>query len=81
MPSGNIMEGYPEVTKDPWNGGIQVEGVGGKELPDAGEYKDYMKSDVPLPFPMPPVTIMSATDAYKFVIANRRCNLTKTRPG
>ena len=22
---GNIMEGYPEITKDNWNGGIQVE--------------------------------------------------------
>jgi hypothetical protein len=66
--SGNIMEGYPEVTKDPWNGGIQVEDVGGKELPDAGPYKDLMKSDVP--FPMAPVTIMSADNAYKFVVEN-----------
>jgi hypothetical protein len=23
--NGNIMEGYPEVTKDNWNGGVQVE--------------------------------------------------------
>ena len=22
---GNIMEGYPEITKDNWNGGIQIE--------------------------------------------------------
>jgi len=70
---GNIMEGYPAVTKDPWNGGIQVEDVGGKELPDAGKYKDYMKSDVP--FPMPPMTIMSAKDALKFVIANAGATL------
>lgn len=66
--SGNIMEGYPEVTKDPWNGGIQVE-----ELPDAGPYKDYMKSDKP--FPMPQVTIMSAEQAYQYDIANAGATL------
>jgi hypothetical protein len=76
--SGNIMEGYPEVTKDAWNGGIQVEGAGGKELPDAGQYKDYMKSNEP--FPMPSLTIMSATDAYKFVIANAGATLPKRDP-
>ncbi|MDB4919557.1 polysaccharide lyase [Mucilaginibacter sp.] len=70
---GNIMEGYPEITKDPWKGGIQVEGPGGKELPDAGEYKDYMKSDIP--FPMTPVTMMSAMDAYKFDVANAGATL------
>ncbi len=71
--SGNIMEGYPEITKDPWKGGIQVEEDGGKELPDAGKYKDYMKSDEP--FPMAPVTIMSAEDAYKFVVNNAGATL------
>jgi len=71
--SGNIMEGYPEVTKDPWNGGIQVEGPDGKELPDAGPYKDFMKSNDP--FPMAPVTIMPAQDAFKFVIANAGATL------
>ncbi|HXD78424.1 MAG TPA: hypothetical protein VN616_11490 [Puia sp.] len=60
---GNIMVGYPEVTKDNWNGGVQVE-----ELPDAGPYKPYMKVDKP--FPMPPVKIMSAEEAYKFVLTN-----------
>ena len=69
---GNVMEGDAAVTKDPWNGGIQVE-EGGKELPDAGKYKDYMKSDVP--FPMPYIKIMSAEDAYKFVVANSGATL------
>ena len=71
--SGNIMEGYPEITKDPWKGGIQVEEDGGKELPDAGKYKDYMKSDEP--FPMAQVTIMPAEDAYKFVVNNAGATL------
>lgn len=71
--SGNIMEGYPDVTKDPWNGGIQVEGEGGKELPDAGKYKDFMKSDVP--FPMPPISIMTAEQAYNWVPENAGATL------
>ncbi|MGZ3755795.1 MAG: polysaccharide lyase [Mucilaginibacter sp.] len=65
---GNIMEGYPKITADNWAGGIQVD-----ELPDAGPYKDYMKSDIP--FPMAPVTIMSATDAYKFDVVNAGATL------
>lgn len=71
---GNIMEGYPEITKDPWAGGIQVEDVGGKELPDAGKYKDVMKSDIP--FLMPHIAkIMTAQEAFKFVTANAGATL------
>ena len=65
---GNVMEGYPKITADNWAGGIQVD-----EKPDAGEYKDYMKSDIP--FPMAPVTIMSANDAYKFDVVNAGATL------
>ncbi|HVU98307.1 MAG TPA: hypothetical protein VHE34_23950 [Puia sp.] len=61
--NGNIMDGYPEITKDNWNGGVQI----GEEK-DAGVYKDYMKVDKP--FPMPPVTILPAEQAYRFVLAN-----------
>lgn len=68
--NGNIMEGYPEVTKDNWNGGVQVE-----ELPDAGEYKDAMKWNKPLP--MPAITIMNAKDAREFVLANAGATLPK----
>lgn len=60
---GNIMDGYPEITKDNWAGGVQV----GEEK-DAGPYKDYMKVDQP--FPMPPVKIMPAEEAYRFVLTN-----------
>ncbi|PTQ95748.1 hypothetical protein C8P68_105256 [Mucilaginibacter yixingensis] len=71
--SGNIMEGYPEVTKDPWNGGIQVDDGHG-ELKDAGKYKDVMKSDVP--FYMPPLDhIMTAQETYKYVVANAGATL------
>jgi len=61
--NGNIMDGYPAVTKDNWDGGVQI----GEEK-DAGPYKAYMKWDKP--FPMPPVKIMPAEEAYRFVLAN-----------
>lgn len=68
--NGNVMEGYPEITKDNWNGGVQVE-----DLPNAGEYKDYMKWNKPLP--MPAITIMEANDAKKYVLANAGATLPK----
>jgi hypothetical protein len=61
--NGNVMDGYPESTKDNWAGGVQV----GEEK-DAGQYKDYMKVDKP--FPMPAVTIMPTQKAYEFVLTN-----------
>lgn len=73
--NGNIMEGFPEVTKDNWAGGVQVEGEGGKELPDAGQYKDYMYSDKPFPLPAAPITILPAQQAYKFVVENAGATL------
>jgi hypothetical protein len=68
--NGNIMEGYPEITKDNWNGGVQVE-----EERDAGKYKDFMKVNKPLP--MAPVTILSAEEARKYVLANAGATLPK----
>jgi len=66
--NGNIMQGYPKVTADNWDGGVQVEGPGGKEMDDAGQYKDYMKWNKP--FPMPAVKIMPAQTARQFVLTN-----------
>jgi hypothetical protein len=71
--NGNIMDGYPEVTKDNWNGGVQVD-----EQKDAGEYKDLMKSDVP--FPMPLVHILPAQEAYNYVLDNVGATLPRRDP-
>jgi hypothetical protein len=71
--NGNIMEGYSAVTKDNWNGGVQVE-----ELPNAGEYTAYMKVDKPLP--MAPVSLVSADDARKYVLDNAGATLPKRDP-
>lgn len=66
--AGNIMEGYPEITKDNWNGGIQVE-----DLKNAGEYTKDMREYSP--FPMPYMRIMSAKSAYDFVLDNVGANI------
>ncbi len=68
--NGNIVEGYEEVTKDNWNGGVQIE-----EEKNAGEYKDYIKVNKPLP--MAPITILSAEEAKKYVLANAGATLPK----
>jgi len=77
--NGNIVEGFPEVTKDNWAGGVQVEGPGGKELPDAGQYKDYMYQ--PKAFPIVgPIKVLPAKDAFGYVVDNVGATLPKRDP-
>jgi hypothetical protein len=68
--SGNIVEGYPAVTKNNWNGGVQVEGKD-----DAVELDTSMKWNKQLP--MAPITILSAEEARKYVLANAGATLPK----
>ena len=70
---GNIIEGSDEVTKDNWNGGIQLDNDS-----DIGEFIDEMKWHKP--FPMAPVKIMSAKEAYDFVLDNAGATLPKRDP-
>ncbi|WP_114782516.1 pectate lyase family protein [Botryobacter ruber] len=72
--NGNIMEGYPEITKDNWNGGVQVE-----DLPNTGEYRDKMRTTSPLPMPSN-VTIMPTKEAYDYVLANAGATHPKRDP-
>lgn len=66
--NGNIMEGHPEITKDNWNGGVQVE-----DLPNAGKYKDNMKWNKPLP--MAELTVMNTEKAKDYVLENAGATL------
>jgi hypothetical protein len=61
--NGNIVEGNERVTKDNWDGGVQIE-----DMPDAGKYETRLRVDKP--FPMPWMNIMTAGDAYEFVLDN-----------
>ena len=68
---GNVVENNKKVTKDNWEGGVQIENKKG-ELMSYDESKpffDKMKSD--RPFPMPWFNkIMTAEQSYDFVLKN-----------
>lgn len=66
--SGNIMEGYPKITSNNWDGGVQIE-----DMDNAGEYQADMRVDKPLP--MPRMMVMSAKDAYQYVLDNAGATL------
>jgi hypothetical protein len=70
---GNIVEGNERVTRDNWDGGVQVE-----SLPDAGIYRDEIKWH--RPFPMPHITITDATTAYEYVLENAGATLPRRDP-
>ncbi len=69
--NGNIVEGNDAVTKDNWNGGIQVQ-----EQENTDGYTANMKWDKPFPIDNP-FPIMSAKDAYNFVMDNVGATLPK----
>ena len=64
--SGNWMEGYPDVTRDNWQGGVQLIDKDG--TPGTAEEQALCRSD--RPFAMPPVTIMDARQAFDWVLDN-----------
>ena len=68
--NGNIVEGDEAVTKDNWAGGVQV-----RELPDCGPFTSQIRVDQP--FPMPKITMMSAQQAYDYVLNNVGATLPK----
>lgn len=63
--NGNYIDGVPEVTKDNWNGGVQLENL---SFEDAKDKLAYIKQKQA--FPMPRITVMSAEEAYEFVLKN-----------
>ena len=68
--NGNIVYGNKKVTKDNWNGGVQL-------ADDIKEEEFLSKIRVNEPFPMPHVTIMPAQKAYNFVMENVGANFPK----
>lgn len=64
---GNIVHGNSKVTKNNWDGGVQL-----ADEMDANEFLPKIK--VNQPFEMPPVTVMSAKEAYDFVLNNVGAN-------
>ena len=60
---GNVVEGFPEISADNWNGGIQIE-----SQPDTEGYTDMMRAM--RPFEMPYIRLMTAPAAYNYVLDN-----------
>jgi hypothetical protein len=73
--AGNVVEGNDRVTKDNWDGGVQVD-VG--EVSDADAIVAGLR--VSEPFPMAKVTITSAEEAYEYVLKNAGATLPKRDP-
>lgn len=71
---GNIMEGDKAVTKDNWNGGVQVE-----DMDNAGQFTAAIKVDKPFAL-KGNVSIMPAKKAYKYVLDNVGAFLPKRDP-
>jgi hypothetical protein len=76
--NGNIMEGSEKVTRDNWDGGVQISGKDGKEIDQALAAEKYFPlMRVNKPFPMPAVTILPAKEAFNYVLANVGATLPK----
>ncbi len=69
--NGNVVNGNEKVTKDNWDGGIQLENKKG-ELMTYDEAKEYFaKMKTAKPFPMPWFNkFMTAEESYEFVLKN-----------
>ena len=85
--AGNIVEGFPNVTANNWDGGVQF-----NKAPDADASGDIAKGlimdsnelqqisaqvRVDKPFPMAPMTIQTATEAFESVLAGAGDTLPK----
>jgi hypothetical protein len=75
--AGNVIEGNEQVTADNWAGGVQFadeEDVKGEPLDDYN--RRYLEaSRATEPFPMAPLRITSAQDAYDEVLAGAGATL------
>jgi len=82
--AGNYVDGNPQVTADNWAGGVQfnpTDGNGG-ESTDIQNSPDAVKKLIEIvrvyePFPMAPLRIQSAQEAYQAVLASGGASLPK----
>lgn len=78
--AGNIVKGYPAVTADNWDGGVQFnrapdpnasgEIAKGLVMEPAMLKEIIAKVRVDKPFPMAPITLQTAPEAFEAVLAN-----------
>jgi hypothetical protein len=77
--AGNVVEGNAKVTADNWAGGVQFADGGSKDDPTISPNENVKalveKVRVDKPFPMPPMTITSAKQAFDDVLNGAGCTL------
>jgi hypothetical protein len=88
--SGNYVEGNPKVTADNWDGGVQFNlapdqaadgSVAKGAITDTTEILGIIaKVRADQPFPMSPLTIQTAQQAYESVLANAGASLPRRDP-
>jgi hypothetical protein len=77
---GNIVEGNERITKDNWDGGVQIEGKDGNEM-DLETAKTYFaKMRYDKPHPMAKISILPTQTAYHYVLENVGATLPKRDP-
>lgn len=74
---GNIIEGNNKVTKNNWDGGVQVEGKDGELMSYEKSQTYFAAMRMKKPMPMPPITILPTQQAYEFVLNNAGASLPK----
>jgi hypothetical protein len=78
--SGNIIEGNDRVSKNNWDGGVQLEDKKG-ELMSFEKAKPYFEAmRVDEAFPMAKITILPTLQAHKYVLTNVGATLPKRDP-
>lgn len=79
--AGNVVEGNPGVTTDNWDGGVQFKDspdpdASGPVASDPDDLKKLISQvRVEKPFPMPPMPITSAKQAFEDVMNDAGCTL------
>ncbi len=77
---GNIVEGNAKVTKDNWDGGVQIEDKKGELMTYEQSQPYFAAMRVFKPFPMAKITILPTMEAHKYVLTNVGANLPKRDP-
>ncbi|MFD2287694.1 polysaccharide lyase [Pedobacter petrophilus] len=77
---GNIIEGNEKVTKNNWDGGVQLENKKGELLTFEQASPYFAAMRVKKPFPMPKITILPTLAAKEYVLTNVGANLPKRDP-
>jgi hypothetical protein len=74
--NGNVVEGNDKVSKDNWDGGVQMENKKGEAMSfeEAATYFPKMRVDQPMPMPWFD-KIMTANESYDYVVTNAGATL------